>query len=199
MVQCGVRPSKAEELWLQIETAYTEPGRFYHDLSHLEHLYRELEQLHFSDWPSLLFSLFYHDIIYDVEQHMVMHDNEELSADLAEQHLKSIHFPPEKIKKCKQQILATKKHSLSHDNDTNLFTDADLCILGQSWTVYNDYRQKIRLEFAVYPESIFCAGRRKVLLSFIQMNPLFKTPHFRSLYEIKAKENMERELQLLQL
>jgi predicted metal-dependent HD superfamily phosphohydrolase len=197
VVQCGIAPSGAEELWLQIETAYTEAGRLYHDLSHLEQLFRELQPLQFDDWPTLLFSLVYHDVVYDIEQHMVMNDNEERSAAFAERHLVSINYPPEKIEKCRQQILATKKHHVSQDHDTNLFTDADLCILGQNWEVYDSYRTKIRQEFGVYPDSIFNAGRRKVLTYFLQMDPLYKTPHFRQLYEKKAKENIRRELELL--
>lgn len=197
VVQCGVALSAAEELWLQIEMAYTEAGRFYHDLSHLEQLFSELQPLQFDDWPTLLFSVVYHDVVYDVEQHMVMNDNEERSADFAERHLASFQYVPKKIDKCRQQILATKKHSLSEDHDTNLFIDADLSILGQDWEVYNSYRSKIRQEFGVYPDSIFNAGRRKVLLYFLQMEPLFKTPHFRQLYEEKAKENLRRELELL--
>ena len=194
VVQCGVALSVAEDLWLQIEMAYTETGRFYHDLSHLEQLFRELQPLSFDDWPTLLFSLVYHDVVYDVEQHIVMNDNEERSAAFAEKHLNSIQYPPDKIQKCKEQILATKKHSLSHDHDTNLFTDADLSILGQDQELYNLYRGNIRQEFGVYPDSIFIAGRRKVLQYFLQMEPLFKTTHFRQLYEKRAKENMSNEL-----
>lgn len=197
VVQCGVAPSQAQELWLQIEIAYTIAGRFYHDLSHLEHLFLELQSLQFEDWPTVLFSLVYHDVVYDVEQHIVMNDNEERSADFCERHLASFQYAPEKIAKCRQQILATKKHSLSTDNDTNLLIDADLSILGQDWEVYDLYRNKIRQEFDVYPDSIFNAGRRKVLLYFLQMEPLFKTPHFRQLYEEKAKENLRREVELL--
>jgi predicted metal-dependent HD superfamily phosphohydrolase len=88
VVQCGVAPSVAEELWLQVEMAYAEAGRIYHRLSHLEQLYLELKPLPVEDWPTLLFALAYHDVVYDVEQHMVMHDNEERSAEVAGQHLK---------------------------------------------------------------------------------------------------------------
>lgn len=197
VVQSGVAPSQAQELWFQIEIAYTEAGRYYHDLSHLEHLFLELKDLQFEDWPTVLFSVVYHDVVYDVEQHLVMNDNEERSAAFAERHLAGFQYPAEKIEKCRQQIMATKKHGLSKENDTNLIIDADLSILGQDWEVYDSYRCKIREEFGVYPDSIFNAGRRKVLLYFLQMEPLFKTPHFRQLYEEKAKENLRRELELL--
>jgi predicted metal-dependent HD superfamily phosphohydrolase len=197
VVQCGVLPAHAESLWLEIEAAYTKAGRYFHDLSHLEHLFTELQPLSFTDWQMVLFSLVYHDVVYDVLQHIVQHDNEERSADFAEKHLDRIGYPPEKIEKCRQQILATKNHIATPDNDTNLFIDADLSILGQPWKVYDAYRQNLREEYNVYPDSIYHAGRRKMLTNFLKMEPLFKTDHFRQLYEKPAKENMQKELRLL--
>jgi predicted metal-dependent HD superfamily phosphohydrolase len=198
-VQCGVQSSRVEELWLEIESAYTEEGRFFHDLDHLEHLYRELSplQLHISDWPTLLFSLVYHDVVYDVTRDTVVHDNEERSAEVAEGRLQSIGYPAEKIEACRRQILATREHSYAQDNDTNLFTDADLSILGQPWSTYNNYQLKIRREYSIYADSIYQAGRRKVLEQFLRMEPLFKTKHFQELYEAAAKVNIRKELALI--
>jgi predicted metal-dependent HD superfamily phosphohydrolase len=200
VVQCGLHSSTAEELWLEIEMAYTDAGRHFHDLAHLEHLLKELQSIQplINDWDTLLFSMVYHDVVYDVEQNAVMNDNEERSAAFAERHLQQIGYPPEKIDKCRQQILDTQKHTASHDHDTNLLTDADLSILGQPWNIYDTYRNNIRKEFGVYPDAIYNAGRRKVLHYFLKMEPLYKTGHFHSLYEAAAKENIRKELQLLQ-
>lgn len=199
VVQYGVPFAQAEDLWLEIETAYTEPDRFFHDLNHLEHLYQELVpiQSSFTDWETVLFALVYHDVVYDVEQNIVLNNNEERSAAFAEKHLTLLHFPADKIEKCRQQILATQKHSVVQDNDTNLFTDADLSILGQPWEVYNAYKNNIRQEYGLYPDAIYNAGRRKVLTYFLDMTPLFKTPHFQQRYEKTAKENMQKEVRLL--
>lgn len=196
-VQCGATPSHAETLWQEIERAYTGAGRFYHDLSHLERLYQDLKPLPTDDWPTLFFALVYHDVVFDVEQHMVMHDDEERSAAFAERHLKTIGYPQDKIEHCRQLILATKNYRQAADHDTNLFTDADLSILGKPWPVYDVYRRQIRQEFSVYPDSIFSAGRKKVLLAFLEMEPLFKTANFRERYEKSAKENLKEELALL--
>lgn len=193
-------PALAQELWLQIEAAYAEPDRYYHNLDHLEHLWRELHPLQdeIGDWQTLFFTLCYHDAVYDVPQNAVQNDNEERSAAFAETQLRQLFYPVEKIERCKQQILATQKHSFAADDDTNLFTDADLSILGQPWPVYEAYQNAIRNEFQMYPTSIYNAGRRKVLNYFLRLNPLFKTSHFNKLYEGQAKENIAKELQLLQ-
>lgn len=200
VVQCGATSATAEELWLQIETAYTEPGRYFHDLIHLEQMYAELlavkEQC--QDWQTLLFSHVYHDVVYQVEQNAVMNDDEERSAAFAERHLRLLNYPAAKMERCKQQILATQKHSVAKDPDANLLTDADLSILGQSWSRYAAYFKNIRKEFLAYPDSIYTAGRKKVLEYFLHMTPLFKTPYFHTLYEKQAKENVQKELLSLQ-
>lgn len=58
------------ELWQEIKTAHSEPTRYYHTLTHLEHIYKELDTFKLS--PLLEFAIFYHDIVYDAKQN----DNE---------------------------------------------------------------------------------------------------------------------------
>jgi predicted metal-dependent HD superfamily phosphohydrolase len=200
VVKHGVLVQEAEEHWLEIETAYLEPGRYFHDLSHLEYLLIELIPLkpRFEDWETTFFSLVYHDVVYDVEQHMVMNDNEEKSADFAVKQLAAMNFSPAIIDKCRGQIMATQKHGLAAENDTNLFTDADLSILGKPWPQYTAYKDKIRKEFSVYTDSIYKIGRRKFLETYLQREPIFKTKYFYDRYEETAKANMRKELELLQ-
>ena len=190
----------AHELWQQIEDAYASPDRHYHTLAHLQQMLNELllvkEQT--EDWNTLFFSLCYHDVVYDAVHNMVAHDNEERSADVAENALKQLGYPAEKIGKCREQILATKGHLASPDKDTNFLTDADICILGQSWEVYAAYKQNIRKEYQIYPDRLFYAGRKKMLEQFLRMEPLFKTAHFQHLYEQEAKANLRKEYRLLQ-
>jgi len=198
--QYAATPEAADHLWQEIEIAYTEADRHFHNLDHLNHLLRELQPLQpkIKEWETLLLSLVYHDVVYDVTQNIVSNDNEERSAAFAERQLLSIGYPPEKIERCKAQIMATKTHHLAQDHDTNLLTDADLCILGQPWKVYNAYQKNIRKEFLLYPDNIYHAGRKKVLGQFLRMRPLFKTKHFYQLYEEAAKENMRKEIALLE-
>lgn len=190
----------AQTLWQEIELAYNEPDRHFHNLAHLEHLLSELQPLQdrVEDWPTLLFSICYHDVVYDVTTHLVADDKEERSAAFAERHLQQIGYPQEKIDACKAQIMATQKHNKQNSKDTNLLIDADLSILGQPWRTYAAYKNNIRKEYSIYLDNIYIAGRRKVLAHFLQMNPLFKTEHFRRKYEEIAKENIRKELQLLE-
>ena len=189
----------ANHLWHEIETAYNHNERHYHNLSHLEQMFACLAPLQSQaeDWDSLLFGVYYHDVIYDVTRYMTDNDNEDKSAEIAETALRSINYPEEKIQRIKRHILATKQHNQTADPDTNLLTDADLSILGQSWNVYEAYMKNIRKEFAIYPDNIYHAGRTKVLKSLIHTERLFKTYYFFDLYCSSANNNMYRELELL--
>jgi predicted metal-dependent HD superfamily phosphohydrolase len=183
------------KLWQEIETNYTHKKRHYHTLTHLENLYIQLFEIKhlITNWQTILFSLFYHDVIYNT----LNQNNEEQSAILAEKRMKEIFVPTSIIENCKSQILATKSHTFSNDADTNYFTDADLSILGKPWNEYAEYYKNVRKEYSIYPSLIYNPGRKKVLQHFITMNKIYKTEYFYSKFEEQAKQNLQAELELL--
>jgi predicted metal-dependent HD superfamily phosphohydrolase len=184
-----------QELWNEIVENYSGKKRHYHNLSHLENLIKQLLGFKeiISDWDVVLFSVFYHDIVYNT----LKQDNEEQSALLAETKLKALKLSNEQIEKCKAAILATKSHELSKDKDINLFTDADLSILGAGWDEYSAYAKQIRKEYSIYPDLIYNPGRKKVLHHFLHMQNIFKTPEFFDTFEKQARQNLKRELREL--
>lgn len=187
--------------WAEVNQAYGNEERHFHNLAHLEHLYRELSPLEqaFADWDAVLAALFYHDVAYDVAQYVTANDNEERSAAVAAKTLQAVGWEEDRIGLCKDHILATKKHNITPNADTNFFTDADLSVLGQPWGDYHNYSKAIRKEYAVYPDPIYQSGRIHVLKQFLKMERVFKTEHFYNLYEAPARENMEREIEILSL
>jgi predicted metal-dependent HD superfamily phosphohydrolase len=187
---------KVNGYWSEIATKHSTSVRYYHNLSHLENLVNQLSLVKqdITDWNTVLFSVFYHDIVYSATQK----DNEEKSAQLAAARLKALAVPPLQIEKCVAQILATKSHQLSDDPDTNLFTDADLSILGMEWPLYEAYYKQVRQEYSIYPNREYKPGRKKVLQHFLDMEKIFKTDQFFSKYEVSARENLARELMTLE-
>ena len=185
----------AEDFWNEIENAYSQPKRFYHNLEHLEYLIDSLQPIidEIKDWDTLMFSVFYHDIVYKP----VNKDNEEQSAFLAVKRLEELGVNDGVISECRQQILATKSHQVSGNPDVNFFTDADLAILGSDWESYHSYMNKIRKEYKVYPDIIYKPGRRKVVQHFLAMERIYKTDYFFVRLEQQAKENLTKELTLL--
>jgi predicted metal-dependent HD superfamily phosphohydrolase len=180
------------DCWYEVERAYTYKKRFYHTLQHIEQLINTIEanEKLINDKATMLFSAFYHDIVYDA----TAKDNEEQSAKIAVARLSKTDFPLEKIKCCEAQILATKRHETTGDFDTDFFTDADLAILGSDWNEYEAYAKNIRKEYAIYPDFMYNMGRRKVLKHFLEMENIFKTPIFQSNLEEKARKNLVIEL-----
>jgi predicted metal-dependent HD superfamily phosphohydrolase len=186
----------AERLWSEIYTHYTEKHRHYHTLEHLETVYTELDAARhlFKNWDDVLFALMYHDIIYSTTSG----SNEENSAVIAVKALETVSYPDERIAQVNKMILATKAHSNSGDQDVDLFTDADLSILGKPQDVYTDYCSKIRKEYSMFPDFLYNPGRRKVLQSFLSMERVFKTEFFFDKYETTARKNLADELKRLQ-
>jgi predicted metal-dependent HD superfamily phosphohydrolase len=187
--------SLAEELWKEIEKSYSSKKRYYHTLQHLDNLLIQLNELKDSiqNWEVILFTLFYHDVVYN----SLKSDNEEKSAELAEKRMSQLLISGDKIELCKQQILATKSHQKSLNSDTNYFTDADLSVLGQPWESYSVYYKNVRREYSIYPDFIYNPGRKKVLNHFLAMDNIFKTTFFQDKFEIQAKLNLEKEIKLL--
>lgn len=178
-----------------LQSAYCGKGRHYHTLVHLEALVAELTPFShlISDWDTLLFTLFYHDAVYNA----LKSDNEEQSAALARRCMTELGTTEAIIARCEAQILATKSHAIANDNDTNLFTDADLAILGQPWDAYCRYAEQVRREYSMYPDLLYRPGRKKVLAHFLSMPRIYKTPQFADRYEAAARANMARELAAL--
>ena len=184
----------AETLWHELELAYTHKNRHYHNLEHLKNMFNELDTVReqITDWDTVLFALFYHDAVYSATKK----DNELKSAKMAINNLRHIGYDAYKASYCLDIIIATKEHLFTANNDINLFNDADLSILGQPWQVYENYYKNVRNEYGIYPDMIYNPGRKKALLHFLDMESIFKTEHFKNLYEDAARLNISKEIML---
>jgi predicted metal-dependent HD superfamily phosphohydrolase len=187
-----------EKLWKEIVYHYTSPYRYYHNLHHIYHLLEQAEafQDEINELDTMKFSIWYHDIIYDVCQK----DNEEKSAQLALKRMLQLGINIELIKKSKQQILASKGHFLTEsdkDNDTKFFLDFDLSILGSSPEEYEQYTRQIRNEYRIFPDSRYNNGRKTVLKYFLDSERIFKTDYYFTHYEKRARLNLQSQFDKL--
>ena len=189
-------PQAIEHIWGEIRTQYSSIGRYYHNLSHLENLLIHLTAVKYKikNWPSVVFALVFHDVIYNPQKM----DNEEKSAEFAETRLVELGVAEKIIASCKQMILTTKHHENSEDPDTNIFTDADLVILGSNPDDYKQYSKNIRKEYHFYPEGKYNKERIQVLEQFLQGKNIFKSDYFFHKFEAKARENIKNEIRELE-
>lgn len=178
-------------MWAEIEKHYGKNGRHYHTLTHLDNLTHELNPLkdQFSNWDTVVMAIAYHDVVYNP----LKSNNEEKSANFAIKRLNQISYPQDLAALCRQMIIATKTHEADHA-EINLFTDADLSILGAEPKMYRNYTAQIRKEYKIYPDILYYPGRKKVLKHFLQMERIYKSAYFYDLYESKARLNLSKEL-----
>lgn len=187
--------SEAEKEWEMIAEKYNNKKRHYHTLQHLSDVFNLLDEYYKGNIPTTtILSLFYHDFEYNA----LRGDNEMQSAVYTKRRLKEWKVQDETIQKIYNIILATQTHQTEfEDEEVKAFLDADMAILGASETVYNDYTQKVRKEFSIYPDLFYNRGRKQFLEKTLAADSIFLTDYFRNKFENQARVNIQNELNLL--
>jgi predicted metal-dependent HD superfamily phosphohydrolase len=169
--------------------AYTAPGRHYHNLAHIEDCLAALarvQNLSTIEREILSEAIWWHDLIYDAARS----DNEELSARLAEQHVRE-----DLRQEVGRLIRLTRTHDVQPDDRLGaILISIDLSILGAEPARYDAYAAAIRQEFIHVPEGDYRAGRAKVLSQFASRPVIFPDAAFAARYDRQARENLAREL-----
>jgi predicted metal-dependent HD superfamily phosphohydrolase len=182
-------------LYSELADHYGEPPRYYHNLYHIEallQLYIRFENV-LSKPDVVLFSIFYHDVVYVPGKA----DNEHQSALLAGRALKQLGVPAEIIAEVQQYIEATSSHRLSPtaDEDLKLFIDFDLSILAAAKEAYRAYLLQVRKEYSHLSDGQFAQGRSVFLQRMLRQEHIFYTESF-CFKEEEARKNMLWELQM---
>lgn len=186
-----------EILWDDLFHLYQGKKRHYHNLSHLNAMFNEMKRFEndLNDPEILAFSIWYHDIIYNASKS----NNEEMSAKKAFDILTELQVKNSRIKKCFDQIIATKSHKI-HDTkniDVMYLLDFDLEVLGRDWSEYETYSKQIRNEYSIYPWFMYKKGRKKALISFLERDHIYQTPFYRDKLEQIARDNIQKEIDFL--
>ena len=173
----------------ELVAAYTAPSRHYHNLAHIEDCLGALarvENLSPLDREILSAAIWWHDVVYDATRA----DNEELSAQLAEQHVRE-----DLRQEVGRLIRLTKTHDVQPDDRLGaILISIDLSILGAEPARYDAYAAAIRQEFIHVPEGDYRAGRARVLSQFAARPVIFPDAAFAARYDRQARENLAREL-----
>lgn len=187
-----------EDPFSAITGRYSETGRFYHTLSHIEIMLKELEAsgIRPADRDALEFAIWFHDVFYDT----TAGDNEERSAEYAAAQLRAFGMDPGFIAKVEALILATKFHrGGSGVPDADLIIDLDLSLLAVNDGHYEAFvEEAIRKEYLWVPDSRFITGRAEVLRKFLEQPVLFNHDHFRDRHERTARKNLARTVEWLE-
>lgn len=184
-------PTVAATAWQEIETAYSEPHRHYHTLTHIEAVLSGLatHREAFADPDVAELALFYHDLVYDP----ACQDNEAQSAARLTARL-SGHCDAPRLHRACVHIEATRHHNPTADTDTNLVLDLDMAILGAAWPDYLAYAKGVYAEYLpVYGAEAYAVGRVKLFLEpTLAKDRMFLTDPF-AVLEPQARDNLLRE------
>lgn len=186
------------DFYQNLRSLYSSKSRHYHNFKHIEALLKHSEtHRNLLESPKTVdFAIWYHDAIYNASKS----NNEEKSAQLAQENLVALGVDESVIENCYKLIIATKTHQLSEDLNTfdaQFLLDIDLSILAAERNKYLEYTRQIRKEYKIYPDLLYKPGRKKVLKHFLEMEHIYKTELFQDLWESKARENLKHELSLL--
>lgn len=191
--EVGIKGESAEEIWRGFVAAYGVDGRFYHNLTHIQHTLDIAEQLQnvAVDFTAVQLALWFHDVVYDPRRS----DNEAQSAAYAERVLRPLGVPDTLLAIVSDLILATKNHEAPRP-DPNIFVilDADLAILSAPPAQYDAYAKAIRLEYSFVPDEQYVVGRTAVLQKFLARSPFYFTEQIQGVGDTAVNQNLNREL-----
>jgi predicted metal-dependent HD superfamily phosphohydrolase len=180
----------------ELVKAYNDPGRYYHNLDHIEVVLANIDLLSDAarDLPVVQLAGWYHDAVYDPRAG----DNEEQSAVLVETTCAGWGLHADIGKAAGRLIRATRTHEAGEEEvDALLLLDADLAILGAEQTEYDSYAAAIRREYAWVKEEEYRRGRTRVLKSFLRRQRIFKLDRMHRERELQARGNLAREITFL--
>jgi predicted metal-dependent HD superfamily phosphohydrolase len=172
---------------------YADAGRHYHDLTHLDEVLRNVDELADAAIApdAVRLAAWFHDAVYDPRAH----DNEEGSARLAEHMLAALRLKDELVAEVARLVRLTADHQAGDDDpDGAVLCDADLAILAADEARYAEYVAGVRAEYAHVPDDDFARGRAAVLRQLMAAPALFRTPSARASWEALARANVNAEL-----
>lgn len=182
----------SSELRDQLLARYAEPHRRYHTQQHLAECLAMLEPvLELAEHPAEVeMALWFHDAVYETRRR----DNEAQSATWAQRAAQQMGSRDEVATRIHDLVMATQHSVQPANNDAALLVDIDLSILAASPSRFAEYEQQIRAEYAFVPGILFRYKRGAVLRSFLQREHIYGTTHFRTLFEVRARNNLQMAL-----
>lgn len=163
---------------------YKEPHRFYHDLLHIQQMFKDFERCRdrLENKNAFIIGIFYHDAIYDPRSDRNELDSRNLFFDHTTEFFAEevvCHFDDHAA----TLIESTIKHVLPCDwhlywHDIRYFLDVDLGILAANEDDFWEYEANIRKEYSHVPDEAYRHGRVKIMKTFLKRKKIFYTDLF---------------------
>lgn len=184
-----------------LQAAYAHPPRAYHHFGHVQDVLLEHERVArdvgWSRPVETTLAVLYHDAVYVAGRS----DNEARSAALARQHLAQW-MPGAQVDAARVAALIelTARHGqLTHGDfgtgaeadDTRLFLDCDMAILGAPPPEFQRYDQAIAEEYrGVVPAWLYRRKRKAFLRGLLDRPRIYLSDYFHARLDARARENL---------
>lgn len=183
-------------MWAELEAAYQAPPRAYHNIRHVHevaaHYKHVAESVGWQHPKEVYLAVLYHDAIYQAGRK----DNEARSADLAiEAARKYLGSEPIDLDMLRQLIELTAGHghlkAEDLDQESKLFVDCDMAILGSEPEQFLAYDKAIASEYrGKLPGWMFQFLRRRFLKGLLDSPRIYLSDLFHASHEAKARANI---------
>ena len=182
-----------------ILSQYREEGRHYHTVQHLDECLSAMAAakalVEVPNADAIEVALWFHDVVYDSRAS----DNEERSAQVAEEMLRRAGASLELIADVSRLVLATKTHDHGGHVDAMWLNDIDLAIFGQSEERFAEYERQIRLEYEWVEEAVYREKRAEILRGFLDRPRIYLTDCFHERLDEQARANLRGLIEQLTL
>lgn len=174
--------------------------RAYHDQRHLTACIGQWQRLQqerpgsMQNPQAVALALWFHDAIYWPWRR----DNEARSAAWAQRFLTAQALPAALTHTVVQHIMDTRHAASASSGDGQWVVDMDLSILGQDEIVFRRYERHVRQEYFFVRRSRYIAGRRAVLLGFLDQPRIYQTDWFHQRLEAQARSNLAQSVHALE-
>ena len=191
------------EQFAELEAAYADPPRAYHDFGHVREVLRHHAEVAagpgWSQPAETYLAVLYHDAIYEAGRG----DNEARSAELAVAGIANW-LPPGAVDagRVAELIELTARHgTLSPGDfgddpvarDTRHFLDCDMAILGAAPAAFDAYDRGIATEYrGTVPAWLFRLNRRRFLKALLGRPRIYLSDYFHERYDTRARSNLRR-------
>jgi len=195
----GIAPDLTSWLRLggELIERWNEPHRAYHDERHLEDVLLALNQLEVRGeriHHSTLLAAWFHDAVYTGRG-----EDELASARFAAHALGEAGITSGLTDTVGELVLATVPASASavHGSAAAHLLDADVSIFASARHRYDEYAASVRHEYAHVADAEFASARARILAAYLDQSSIYRTDTARHLWELRARENVAREIERL--
>lgn len=184
----------SSELGVDLLERYSESGRRYHTIDHIDHCLGQFDEVR-SDCrqpDAVELAIWFHDAIYNFPAYQ----NEKLSAAFfmeRSEHLLNTGFRDDVF----DLVIATEHTSAPEDHDQRILVDVDLSSFGLPWDRFASDGKNIRQELIYLSDADFYAGQIGFMEALLARDRIYNTAHFHDKYETIARANVARYLESL--